>query len=58
MEKKKIGRPTENPKNTTVKFRIDEETEKKLETCSKQLEISKSEVLRQGVHKMYDDLKK
>ncbi|OJU10761.1 MAG: CopG family transcriptional regulator [Clostridiales bacterium 43-6] len=53
-----MGRPTDNPKATTIKFRIDEETIQKLDECSKKLNISKSEVLRNGVHRIHGDLKK
>lgn len=56
LENKKIGRPTDAPKNKTIKFRIDDETDKKLEYCSKELNESKSEILRKGVCKLYDDL--
>ena len=52
-----MGRPTDSPKNMAIKFRIDDSTQKQLEKCSEALNISKSEVLRQGVHRIYDDLK-
>ncbi len=55
---KKMGRPTENPKNATIKFRIDDCTSKKLDECSFRMKVSKSEVLRLGVHKVHDDLNK
>ena len=58
MANKKMGRPTDAPKNKTIKFRIDDETDKQLERCSKELKISKSEVLRKGVNKVYQDLNK
>lgn len=53
-----MGRPTDSPKNTMIKFRIDDETKYKLNECSEILKISKSEILRAGVHRIYDDLKK
>ena len=53
-----MGRPTDAPKNTTIKFRIDEDTIQKLCECSEVLNISKSEVLRKGVHQIHDGLKK
>ena len=56
--KKKMGRPTDSPKDTTIRFRIDENTKTKLNECGKILDVSKSEVLRKGVHRIYDDLKK
>jgi len=52
-----MGRPTDNPKNISIKFRADDETVRKLQESSKKLQISKSEVLRKGVHKVHDDLK-
>ena len=51
-----MGRPTDNPKNTMIKFRVDAETVQKLKECSKKLNVSQSEVLRQGVRKIHDDL--
>ncbi len=53
MTYKKSGRPTNNPKDTEVKFRFDQETIRKMEACSKALHISKSEIVRRGVHLMY-----
>lgn len=55
---KKMGRPTDNPKNTSIKFKADDETVLILKECSKMLEVSQAEVSRRGVHKMYEDLKK
>ncbi len=53
-----MGRPTDDPKNISVKFKADDETFRRLKACSEQLKVSCAEVLRRGVHKMYDDLKK
>ena len=58
MGEKKMGRPTDNPKNIMVKFRADEDTFQKLKECSDAMQVSQAEVLRQGVHKMHDGLKK
>ncbi len=58
MGKKKMGRPTDNPKTVSVKFMADNETFEKLKNCSEELEISRAEVIRKGIHKMYDDLNK
>ena len=44
MAAKKLGRPTE--------------TIRKLEECSKRLNTSKSDIVRRGIDKMYDDLDK
>jgi len=53
---KKMGRPTDNPKDIALKVRLDKGTAEKLDECVRILEVSKAEVLRQGVHKVYDDL--
>ena len=58
MGNKKMGRPTDNPKNISLKVRLDNETDKKLDDCIQALEVSKAEVIRRGIHKVHDDLKK
>lgn len=58
MGAKKIGRPTDNPKDTTMKIRFDKDSLKMLEECSEQMKISRAEVVRRGVRKMHEDLKK
>lgn len=57
-DKKKMGRPTNNPKNKVVRLRVDDEMDSKLDFCCKKLEKSKSDVIRQGIEQIYDDLKK
>ena len=58
MGNKKLGRPTDNPKNTFIKFRADDDTIRRLKECSEKLNVSQSEVLREGVKRIHDDLKK
>ncbi|WP_195985298.1 CopG family transcriptional regulator [Clostridium sp. D33t1_170424_F3] len=58
MDKKKMGRPTDNPKPIKMQLRLDEETNEKLSGCCKALGLNKSEVLRMGVHQIYDGLEK
>ena len=53
-----MGRPTDNPKDISLKVRLDKETAEKLDECVKELELSKAELVRRGVHKVHDDLKK
>ena len=55
IEKRK-GRPTENPKTIPVKFRLDYDTEQKLDACTESMQASKAEIIRKGIHKMYDVL--
>ena len=56
MAAKKIGRPTDNPKDIVIKIRLDKTTSEQLEFCSREIEVSKAEVVRRGVKKMFDDL--
>ena len=58
MAAKKIGRPTDNPKNIDIKIRFDKDTVDKLEKCSEKMQITRAEVVRRGVGKMYDELEK
>lgn len=45
---------TDAPKNHTLKFRYDDETEKKLNYLSEKKNISKSEVIRKGIEIQYN----
>ena len=53
-----MGRPTDNPKDIALKVYFDKETAEKLDECIEELKVSKSEIVRRGVHKVHDDLKK
>ena len=57
MGQKKLGRPTDNPKDIILKIRLDQGSHDCLEECSKEMGISKAEVIRRGIKKMHDDLK-
>jgi len=57
-EKKKMGRPTDNPKGNPVHARLDEEATRILEAYCKQEKVSKMEAIRRGIKKLKDDLKK
>ena len=58
MGNKKMGRPTDSPKDTTLKIRMDKDSLEKLEFCSTELKISRAEVIRSSIRKTYDDLQK
>lgn len=58
MGNKKIGRPTDNPKDISLKVRFDKDTSEKLDECVRVLKVSKAEVVRQGVQKVYNGLEK
>lgn len=48
---------TDNPKNTTFKIRMDEQTAEKLEAVSKAKNISKAEVIRKGIEDQFESIK-
>ena len=58
MGPKKMGRPTDSPKDTDLKIRMDKESLEKLQVCSDRLGISRSEVIRKSIRKTYEELPK
>lgn len=58
VEKKKMGRPTDNPKTIVKRARMSEEDVKKLKICCEILGMSESDVLRMGVDEVYQKIKK
>ncbi len=53
---KKMGRPTDTPKDISLKVRLDKASSEKLDECIRILEVSKAEVVRQGIHNVHDAL--
>jgi len=58
LNRPKMGRPTDNPKNKTLFIRLDGESNEVLEAYCKQEEVTKAEAARRGIKKLKDDLKK
>lgn len=59
MPRKKMGRPpSDNPLCERLYLRVDAKTKDMLDTCTELLQTTRSEVLRRGIEKVYDDLKK
>lgn len=55
----RTGRPkSDNSKETMLRVRIDKETENKLAVASKELGITKSEVVRNGIKSEYNKVVK
>lgn len=52
-----MGRPTNDPKNLMIKFRISNEDAEKLEFCSQKTGQTKSEIIRQGINEVYTKIK-
>ena len=52
-----MGRPpSENPLKDRIFVLVNEETKAKLNACTKALNTTRSDVVRRGIDKMYDDL--
>lgn len=58
MATKKKGRPTDSRKDSEIRVRANPETMRKLDVCSEKLNTNRSDVVRRGIDKMYDDLNK
>ena len=55
----RTGRPpSKNPKDIQVKFLADKTTMEDIEFCSKKLGITKSAVIRLGIHKLREEADK
>ena len=49
---------TDRPKDTTIQVRLDKEYVDKLDECKEHLQTNRSEVIRCGIDKVYDEIKK
>ncbi len=58
MGTKKMGRPTNAPKTYNTRIRLSDEDVKKLEYCASITGLTKSEIMRRGIDKVYQELKK
>ena len=55
----RTGRPKiDNPKSIQVSARLDSATIQKLEYCMEKLNLTKAEILREGIEKVYQGIKK
>lgn len=53
-----MGRPTINPKNEDLKVRISKEDRQKLDYCMKHTNKNKSEIVREGIDRVYQKIKR
>lgn len=54
-----MGRPpSDKPKSKTIEIRVDEETMSKLDASAEQLKTTRSDIVRKGIEKVYDELQK
>ncbi len=57
-ERKKPGPHPEKPLEHDLKVRVDNDTLAKIEFCMKELNMTRSAVLREGVNTLYERLQK
>ena len=54
-----MGRPkVDQPKANFVGVRLDDETVRKLDECATQQQTSRSEIVRQGIERIHEGIKK
>jgi predicted transcriptional regulator len=59
MSSKKMGRPpSDKPKGKTIEIRVDQEIMSKLDASAEKLNTTRSDIVRKGIEKVYDDLQK
>lgn len=59
MPQKKMGRSlSENPLTERLYLRVDEKTKILLDECTEVLNTTRSEIIRKGIVKVHDELKK
>lgn len=56
MEKKKMGRPTDNPKSKPVHVRLDDECSEVLDAYCNKNGISRTEGIRRGIRKLKEEI--
>ncbi len=55
-ENKKMGRPTTNPRINRLELRMSENDMEKLQICCKITGLSKSDIIRKGIEKVYNEI--
>ncbi|MEC0124033.1 ribbon-helix-helix protein, CopG family [Paenibacillus pabuli] len=59
MSSKKMGRPlSDKPKSKTIEIRVDEEIMSKLDASAEKLKTTRSDIVRRGIEKVFDELQK
>lgn len=53
----KTGRPTSDPKRNETRIRLSDEELRKLNVCCEKTGMSKADVIRSGIDKVYEEVK-
>ena len=56
VEKKRMGRPTDTPKNNRESFRLSDEDMTKLRFCMEKTDMSKTDIVRKGIELVYQEI--
>lgn len=54
--KKKMGRPTDDPKILSTRIRLSDKDVEKLDFCVMKTKLTKSDIIRIGIDKVYQEL--
>ncbi|MFB5676640.1 ribbon-helix-helix domain-containing protein [Paenibacillus terreus] len=59
MSSRKMGRPpSDNPKSEKIEIRVNQEIMSKLDAAARKLNTTRSDIVRKGIEKVYDELQK
>lgn len=58
MSAAKMGRPTDNPKDTMLRIRVDKDTLMMLDECAKANDTTRSDAVRLSIRVLYNTIKK
>ena len=58
MSLPKGTRLTDNPKDTMIRVRMDKSTVEKLDKCADTLKTTRSDIIRKGIERIHDEIKK
>lgn len=54
----RTGRPTDNPKGTSIHVRLDAKSEEILDAYISKTQVTRAEAIRRGIAKLEEELKK
>lgn len=52
------GRPTDDPKRGRLEIRTSQQEEEMLAFCCRELKMNRADVVREGIRKVYEEVKK
>ena len=58
IEKKKMGRPTDSPKEYRKSYRLSSDDMQKLKACMENTGMTETDIIRKGIDKVYQEAKK